>query len=282
MTDGWTGVPLTLRTDPDHGGRWTSLRTADREWLWTNPDPAVAGARLGVAPGAPFVDAGGAEECFPTVRGKPDHGDAWTRRWQSAGATDCVRVEGSGTLTRRATPADDALRLDYTIEGTPGTRFLHAVHVLLEVGPRARLEVPGTQVAVVLDPAPVRQPWPAGGLDRLGPDDGTAVCVLLPGCRTATVIDGDHALRLEWDAPAQPDSCSLLLWRNLRGWPSGRPYRSIGVEPMVGRAADLAAAGPDDAARLDVPGRFGWTLRLTALRRTAAHSSIHAREEALR
>ncbi len=282
MTEDWTGVPLTLRTDPDHGGRWTSLRTAEREWLWTNPAPAVAGARLRVAPGAPFVDAGGAEECFPTVRGQPDHGDAWSRSWHAAGATACVQVAGIGTLTRRARPAGDALRLDYTIEGAPGTGFLHAVHALLEVGPRARLEVPGAPVAVVLDPTPVQQTWPAGGLDRLGPDDGTAVCALLPGCRAATVVDGDDALRLEWDAPAQPGSCSLLLWRNLGGWPSGRPYRSIGVEPMVGRAADLATAAPDEVARVDGSGSFGWTLRITALRRTAAHSSIHPREEALR
>ena len=275
--------PLTLISDLGHGGRWTSLRAGGREWLWTNPDRAIAAGRPGVVPGAAFVDAGGAEECFPTVRGEPDHGDAWSRPWRSDGATAGVEVPGVGHLTRRVTTADRGLRLDYTVEGPPGTAFVHAVHALLDVGPEARLAVPGVTEAIVLDETPPIRPWP-DGLDRLGPDDGTAVCVLLPGCREATVIDGPDSLHLTWDAPSQPSSCSLLLWRNLRGWPAGSPYRSIGVEPMVGRTAELGRAAPDEAVRLDASGHFAWTLRLTALRRTPvnANPTIHPREDILR
>ena len=79
--DGWVAVPLTLVTDEQHGGRWTSLRAGSREWLWANPDPAVVRSRGTVEPSDPFVDAGGVEECVPTVRGVPDHGDAWSRVW---------------------------------------------------------------------------------------------------------------------------------------------------------------------------------------------------------
>jgi hypothetical protein len=94
----WRPVPLSVRTDPVWGGRWTSLRSFEREWLWTNPDTEIAQARKRVLPGAAFVDAGGAEECFPTVRGrKPDHGDAWTRTWSTDGAKHTERPAGGST-----------------------------------------------------------------------------------------------------------------------------------------------------------------------------------------
>lgn len=48
---------VTVTADPAHGGRWTSLRAAGREWLWRRDDPA----RSAVEPGAAFVDAGGLE-----------------------------------------------------------------------------------------------------------------------------------------------------------------------------------------------------------------------------
>jgi hypothetical protein len=83
---------VTVAVDSVHGGRWTSLRAAGREWLWHRPDPA----RAGVRPGDPFVDAGGVEECIPTVRGRPDHGDVWSRPWTATG------VEGDGFRTYRS------------------------------------------------------------------------------------------------------------------------------------------------------------------------------------
>ena len=97
----WQPVPLTVDTDLRHGGRWTSLRTEHREWLWTNPVPEMTRARRRVTSGAAFVDAGGAEECFPTIRGKPDHGDAWTRVWSAEGSTAIVDVPDVGRLSRR-------------------------------------------------------------------------------------------------------------------------------------------------------------------------------------
>ena len=81
--DGWVTVPLTITTDELRGGRWVSLRTPRREWLWKNPVPAVVAARGVVVSGASFVDAGDVEECLPTIRGRPDHGDARSREWAS-------------------------------------------------------------------------------------------------------------------------------------------------------------------------------------------------------
>lgn len=47
---------------------------------------------------------------------------------------------------------------------------------------------------------------------------------------------------------------TLALWRSLRGFPEDEPYRSIGVEPMLGRVFDLAAAGDGDAVRVPKSG----------------------------
>ena len=267
----WRRVPLHWSVDLDQGGRWTSLATAEREWLWTNPDPAIAAARATVRTGSTdghepaFVDAGGGEECWPTVRGKPDHGAAWSRTWSGDPMDASVTVPDVGSLHRRIT-GSETIEVAYEITGAAGTGFLHAVHLLVDVGPAARLLVAGDPEVRVLDSDRPDRRWP-DGLDRLGPDDGTAVCALLPGTTRVTVVDGRHALRLSWHSHDQPEHSSLLLWRNLRGWPEAGPYRSIGIEPMLGRAADWQTADDDELARIGSAGRVGWTLRLEALTR---------------
>ncbi len=241
--------PLTVEVDERHGGRWTSLRTPTREWLWRNP--AVADARAAVGPGAAFVDAGGGEECFPTVRGVPDHGDVWTREWRAG----TVRT-GALTLRREIRGST----VTYEVCGPPGTPIVHAVHLLLDVSEQARLEAAATTAHLLNGPVGTVA-WPSG-LDALGPDDGTAVAAVLPGCAAATIVDGLDALALSWRVLAGDAECSLLLWRNLRGWPAAGPYRSIGVEPMLGTAADLA--GPGTPATIPTDGRLSWELTLSA------------------
>ncbi len=257
-------VPLDGRTDLDRGGRWTSWRAGGREWLWRNPRTAAA-KRTAVRPGDAFVDAGGAEECCPTVRGRPDHGDAWSRPWSGSPADASVDLPGIGVL-RRSITARTALQIDYRIEAAPGTVFLHVLHALLAVSPAAVLQLPGARTMIILDEADPDRGWPSG-LDRLGPDDGTAVCALVPDVRRASIIDGADRLELSWECPERPDLCSLLLWRNLGGWPAAAPYRSIGVEPMVGRAAELAAADPSSCAMVGPSGAFAWSLRVRAVGR---------------
>jgi hypothetical protein len=249
----WEPRPLTVDVDLAHGGRWTSLRTPEREWLWHHPDPAIAAARAAVGPGAAFVDAGGVEECLPTVRGEPDHGAVWSRPWPDG----CVAADGF-RLDRRIS-GGGPVTVDYTITGPPHAPVVHAVHALLDVSPAARLDAPGARTAYLVDHGSV-VPWPSG-LDRLGPDDGTATAAVLPGCAAVTVIDGPDALAFTWRA----EPCALLLWRNLCGWPDGAPYRSIGVEPMIGTAAALA--GPGAPARLGPDGVLSWQVTVRALRR---------------
>jgi hypothetical protein len=243
-------VPLYVEVDHALGGRWTSLRTAHREWLWHRSDPA----RSTVTPGIPFVDAGGLEECVPTVRGTPDHGDAWSRPWHETGV-DCPDF----ALRRSIETRDGVVVADYELTAEPGYRFVWAAHALLDVSPAGRLIAPVGTPVLITDPAPVSREWPAG-LDLLGPDDGTAVGAVVEHGQIR-VVDGDHQLDLRVECVDQP--VSIALWRNLRGWPEDDPYRSVGVEPMLGRTFDR-----DDTTRpvavVPASGTVRWRLTLTA------------------
>jgi hypothetical protein len=102
-------------------------------------------------------------------------------------------------------------------------------------------------------------------LDRLGPDDGSARCLLFPGCGTVVLVDGADALALTWESTDTPELCSLLVWRNLGGWPADRPYRSVGIEPMLGRSGQLDTAEPGERVVLGPTGRLDWRLSMFAL-----------------
>lgn len=248
------------RVDLVHGGRWTSLRAGGREWLWRGP----AAGRESVRPGDPFVDAGGLEECLPTVRGTPDHGEVWSRPWRAL-PDGSGFVEGPDfALRRRMSLVDGAVVADYELTAAPGFRFVWAAHALLDLSPAARVAAPhGTPTRVFPLSGPwTPGPWPAPlgtPLDACGPDDGTATAAILLDCPQVTVEDG-AALTFTLTAPGQP--VSVALWRNLGGWPAEAPYRSVGVEPMLGRVFDLAEAGPGDAAVVPASGVLEW--RLTA------------------
>ncbi|MEU1285651.1 hypothetical protein [Kitasatospora sp. NPDC005856] len=286
-----TRLPVTARTDPAHGGRWTSLRTGGREWLWRRPnlddDRDGDGARYrdgdreAVRPGDAFVDAGGLEECIPTVRGTPDHGDAWSRPWHRLDDGTAVLEHPDFLLRRRIRHRPTALRAEYELSAEPGYRFVWAAHALLDLGEQAVLSAPtGTATRLFPEAADLLdRPWPTGArhltgpwpsphglrLDRLGPDDGTAVGAILTDCAHVTVTDGPDALSLSLHTDARVP-VSVALWRNLRGFPAAEPYRSIGVEPMLGAVFDLAEAAPDDAATVPAGGELRWELVITATR----------------
>ncbi|MFC4585850.1 hypothetical protein [Sphaerisporangium corydalis] len=320
-------VPLRARFDPALGGRWTSLAGGGREWLWSRDEPARAAA----VPGAAFADAGGLEECVPTIRGLPDHGDAWSRPWHTpgpgpagagsfhgrAGAGSSNRPAGLGLeggpagadsfhgragagvesgvrcadfeLVRVVTHEAGAVVADYRLSASPGYTFVWAAHALLDLGEDARvLAPPGTPVRLYPEAAPpgpggrtappgsagrpvpyVEGLWPMPfgvPLDRLGPDDGTAVGAILRH-GAVRVTDGGDTLSLRVEAPTGVP-VSTALWRNLGGFPAGAPYRSVGVEPMLGAVFDLAEAGPGDAAVVPPSGELTWRLVLTAERVT--------------
>jgi hypothetical protein len=279
-------VPLNVRIDAAHGGRWTSLSGGGREWLWHRHEPRRDQVRVGDA----FADAGGLEECAPTVRGTPDHGDAWSRAWAPIGGEGLEHVVGCTDfeLTRRISVDDGAVVADYRVSADPGYRFVWAGHALLDVSSRARVEMDlGTKVRLFPEAASLlRSPWPDGAawvegdwpapagvrLDTLGPDDGSAVGAVAysagsgEGMATALVVDGPDLLRVTVQADDQP--AAIALWRNLGGFPQPGPYRSIGVEPMLGRVFDLAEARDGECAVTPTTGEVRWRLTITSFRRT--------------
>lgn len=267
--------------DLEDGGRWTSLRMAGREWLWQGPG-LVSGSREGMTS---YVDVGGLDECFPTVRGTPDHGGLWNQPWlplEDDEDWDAAQY-GDAVLLRRFNGGDvpgsaetHTIWVDYRLIAPAGFRFVWAAHALLECSVGAFLDVPdGTtcrlypEAASLLD-WPEGAPWVAAnwptpfGIDlaTYGPSDGTAVGAVLVDCPTASVVDGALELTLSLSCPGQP--VSTALWRNLGGWPVDAPYRSLGVEPMVGRVFDLAEAGPGDAAVVPESGELTWRLVVSA------------------
>ncbi|MBP2705919.1 hypothetical protein JOL79_19105 [Microbispora sp. RL4-1S] len=271
-----TRVPLRPRFDLAHGGRWTSLAGGGREWLWSRPDPA----RRTVVPGAEFVDAGGLEECLPTVRGLPDHGDVWSRPWSGSAGESSVRGDGFELVRRVAIDNDGAVTADYRLSAEPGYPFVWAAHALLDVGEDARLVAPeGTPTRVYPEAAwMLDRPWPPGvpylegrwpaplgpPLDRLGRSDGTSAGAVLR-CAAVRVVDGPDVLTLRVEAPPEVP-VSTALWRNLGGFPADAPYRSIGVEPMLGAVFDQTEAKEGDTAVVPASGELTWRLILAAER----------------
>ena len=266
----------TVTTDPAHGGRWTSLRLGGREWLWRRTDSA-AFARDAARPGDAFVDVGGLEECIPTVRGNPDHGDAWSRPWHATTATEAF-VECDGfALHRRIQSVGDTVVAAYRLISRPGFRFVWAAHALLDLDVGARVELPaGLPVRLYPEAAPLLGRWPTGAafvegrwpepqglqLAEFGPSDGTAIGASILDASAVTVADGASRLRMTLHADAELPR-SIALWRNLGGFPADAPYRSTGVEAMLGRVFDLADAGPDDAVTVPASGVVEWRLQLT-------------------
>lgn len=253
-----------LDVDCDHGGRWTSLiDPSGREWLWSRPDPA----RHRAAPGAAFIDVGGVEECYPTINGVPDHGDVWTRKWQPAGDTQEAVHSGDSELVRSRYVAKDRVQVDYRLTGPPGMGFLWAAHMLLTPTDGLQLDAPASWPAVT---------WPAGGrradrwphvaniadFDVLGADDGSAVFCLLPELDTIGVRIGNDRLRMRLHCADQP--VSIGIWRNLGGFAAdgGPAYRSVGVEPILGRHSNLAATTASERAQLADTGETRWQLTI--------------------
>ncbi|MBF6221744.1 hypothetical protein IU479_26975 [Nocardia abscessus] len=251
---------MSVEIDAEHGGRWTSLRgRTGREWLWRRHAPE----RTTVRPGDPFVDAGGLEECLPTIGGPPDHGDAWSRPWTPD--HEGLGVVGEGYRLHRATMVDDAgVRASYRLSAAPGWRFIWAAHALIDVSTEARVIAPdGHPIFVNTEQGSTHTRWPdyvGTDLSRLGEPDGTALMIVLPGLPEFTVVDGTDRLTMRLRVEGQP--CGVAMWRNLGGWPPDGPYRSIGIEPMLGRCPTLALAEDGETAVVPVGGVVEWSLTI--------------------
>jgi hypothetical protein len=253
---------IQLHVEPHLGGRIASIiDSRGRERLWNRPDPR----RRDVVPGGAFVDVGGVEECFPTFE-DPDHGEVWSRRWREEGDW-LVADMADARLSRRIEVDPTGFTSRYELEAEPGYRFVWAFHALLAPHDVREVEVP--QGGKVLSwPAGYQGAaredlWPRVGVeprfDRVGPDDGTAVFALIPDAALAVV----HSLSGSFTTTLVPDDVQPVavgIWRNLGNWPEVTPYRSWGVEPMIGWHPRRDRAG--ERSGLVRSGRIGWTLRV--------------------
>jgi hypothetical protein len=253
---------MSVRVDADHGGRWPSLLGRNgREWLWRREAPK----RDSVRPGDAFVDAGGMEECLPTIAGVPDHGDVWSRPWARDG--DGLSVEVDGRRLHRVTTVGPAgVRSSYELTAQPGWWFIWAAHTLIDVSPGARVLAPaGRPIWVNSDEGTADRHWPSHGetdLSVLGEDDGTALMIIIPELPEITVVDGSDSITFRLQVTGQP--FAIAIWRNLCGWPAGAPYRSIGIEPMLGYSPTLALARTGESAVVPADGRVEWSLTIDA------------------
>lgn len=262
-------APWATVIEPELGARLSSLRDpAGREWLWRNPDAALTAARARVRPGDPFVDAGGWEECFPTIAGGSDHGEVWSRAWTDRDGTLSITT-AEYSLQRTFEAAGPRLIARYRLQAEPGLRFVWAAHLTLDLSPAARLVArAGTRCRLWTEHwrsrtvASIDGPWPAplgSPLDSLAPD-GSALFFMLLEPESLVVVDGQN-LTFRLEAEGQPTA--IAVWRNLGAWPPDAPYRSIGIEPAIGHhyARDLAA--PSDLGLVGTSGIVEWTLRLS-------------------
>jgi hypothetical protein len=252
--------PMTVDIDAVHGGRWSSLRGRNgREWLWRRDAPE----RNTVRPGSPFVDAGGLEECLPTIGGQPDHGDIWCRPWTPEQDGLAVAVDAY-RLHRTTTVGEAGVRSSYRLTGTPGWRFIWAAHTLLDVSTQCRLVVPTAhRMWVNSDEGSTHAQWPWFGhtdVSRLGEPDGTALMIVIPDLPSITVVDGSDRLTMRLSVSGQP--FAVAIWRNLGGWPTDAPYRSIGVEPMLGYSPTLELAQDGEAAAVPATSTVEWSLEI--------------------
>ena len=222
-----------------------------------------------MAPGAAFVDAGGVEECFPTITGSPDHGDVWSRPWRQRGRQQSVRT-GAFDLRRRIEVGRRVV-VDYRLSGPVGVAFVWAFHALLDPAVGTRIRTSATPCTVWPSPGEtVQTVWPQV-LDRpdgdvLGPDDGSAVFCVLAGTDHLAVIRGDDpaAPRLKFRLTCPQAPVSFGIWRNLGGYPAGSPYRSFGIEPMLGRTPQLNGADPVETAHIPPSGTLRWRLVISS------------------
>lgn len=257
---------FTVLLDDAHGARWSSLVDPDgQEWLESRSIPE----RADVRPGDGFVDAGGLEECLPTLRGEPDHGLVWSRPWDSLHA-GCSRVTTAEfTLTREVVAGHD-VRVSYELIAQPGWRFLWAAHLMLRPTVGTTLCAPARSRvrSFPIGSAAGEGSWPdppgLAGFDTVPPDDGTALFVTLPGLSDLGVrCPRRGTLRFDLDAPGQP--YGFGVWRNLRGFPAApaTAYRSLVVEPMIGHVPALGEAREGECGVVPAGGVVRWNLVLS-------------------
>ena len=273
------------------GARVVELRNLRTGRDWMAPGNRGCDAAEGAVYGG--AQAGGWDECFPTVsandevdpawnRRLRDHGDLWGRPWQVH--RDGNRIEatfsgGNFSFSRTITLVGSAVDVAYSVEnrGDRALPYLWSQHGVLAVGPRDRLHIAGLDAPLSVTfcehqglPLKVGQAtWPhapgvLGDLRTLRTSEARLAVKMygaVSGRFEAAVGRPDDYLCFEW---SQRDAPFVGLWLNFGGWPSEAPVYHIAIEPTSAPADHLAGARALSRERLLEPGALhAWTVRLT-------------------
>jgi hypothetical protein len=271
------------------GGRITSLRSGDVEWLAAPVRRYCAVAVEGRDWGG--CDASGWDECFPNVGRGPvpwdaDHGDVWRRptRWEvgstgtsALGVTE-VRAPGRAyRFAREVTVTPSSVLVDYEVrnDGEGSLHWAWAQHAMLAADDRTSLVLP-QEVRVRVestfghgedgpDLGRVLRTGRLGTRLELAGVTGRAVKMWLVAPLPPWVAVVRGASWLAWDLTASSVP-HVGLWLNRGGWDAeGRQLDHIAVEPAFGcdddparaTAAGLAPVTPGDTAGWRTVLRFG-------------------------
>jgi galactose mutarotase-like enzyme len=212
---------------PALGGKVRDMNIGGRQWLWHNPDVPFALPREG-APYAALEDAGGFDECFPTVGScrlprwvegarwvkLPDHGELWAQPPEITIVTDqdghSATCAWSGAalpyrFTRRITVHPEGwVAFAYSVTNMGGHRipFLWSSHPVFPLTARTRIVLPEgartrrwSQRGVDFGKAGAEHEWPL--LSAGGAHKGEKVDLSRPFIATG----GDYACKLFVDLP---------------------------------------------------------------------------------
>lgn len=273
---------LELVFEPDHGGKWRSLRDrrTGREWLWRNPflevRPAVYGESF-----VEKLDTGGWDEIFPAVSPcvinstslVPDHGDLVHLAWQVDQVADnCVSLSVEGRclpfrFERSVVLNGPEVCCEYRLihQGGAGFPWLWCAHPLIPLSPGLTLEIePSVRFRVAYaQGAAKRFEGQSISWNQLPSFEGAPWAAKLFSGRgeadSLTLRQGDGSgLRFGWNVRDIP---YLGLWVNCGTWSGcgSSPYRNIGVEPGFLPADEPVAA--ENPPVLEPGQVVEWSLR---------------------
>ena len=300
------GEGLTIENDslrvtvwPKQGGKVVSIvaQTSAGPVELLHP-PLHSYGTATASSGFQFSDAGGWDECFPSVAACamggiqiPDHGDVWRKLWTADfdGSILNASVDAFSVPVRfsKHLSLDDAkLQTEYTAENISQqtTEFLWSAHPLFQVEEGDRILLPGSVADVHVEGSTIdglvgldsRCAWPmaeiSGGecidLSKVGPPDSTTAHKLFAG-RLSSGWCGLYRSKLQLGILMQFDPALTPyagLWISQAQWPAGSARRqyTVALEPTFAPCDALDRASAMGCSMILKPGdSFSWPLVLS-------------------
>ncbi len=297
---------------PRMGGKVVSLiakaESGDHELL--HP-PLHAYTTASDSSGFELSDAGGWDECLPSVAACtahgamiPDHGDVWRRPWRASsdGTSLTASVDAFSVpvhFSKRLSLSNSTLLTEYSAQNPTAhvAEFLWSAHPLFQVEEGDRIVLPGNVADVHVEGSTInslaredgRCAWPmadssAGSwidLSQVGPLDGTTAHKLFAGPLTNGWC-GLYRSKLQLGILVQFDprlTPYAGLWISHGQWPAGGKHRqyTVALEPTFAPCDALDKASITGRSMVLAPGRtFSWPLHLSVAQSVTYESFLAA------